>query len=116
MNPLTRANRKHVRHVAVFALLLAPAIYFAPIPTAFMLACGVLDVSRHRRITWLLVEEYLTGKGLLTWLLSPINLLADLFSRRPRRALRFEELPAECRREIESCVDAFLANQGLIMT
>src|ERR1700722_16267899 len=114
MNPLTRAGRRHVRRVALFALVLAPAIYFAPIPTVFMLICGVLDVSRHRRISWQLVEEYFTGKGLLTWMLSPINLLADLFSRRPRRALRFEELPAECRGEIESCVAGFLANRSLI--
>ena len=114
MSVLTRSNAKHMRRAAAVAIIVAPAIYFAPIPTAFMLACGVLDVSRHRRISWQLVEEYFTGKGLLTWLLSPINLLADLLSRKPRGAVPFAELPAECQRELETCVAAFVGARDAI--
>jgi aspartyl/asparaginyl beta-hydroxylase (cupin superfamily) len=111
---LSRSNTRHVRRVAIFAVILAPAIYFAPIPTAILLACGVADVSRHHRVTYQLVEEYFTGKGLLTWLLSPVNLLADLLSRKPRGAVSFKELPTECQREIETCVAAFLGNREQI--
>ena len=46
MSVLTRSNAKHVRRAAAFAIILAPAIYFAPIPVAVFLACGVLDVGR----------------------------------------------------------------------
>jgi aspartyl/asparaginyl beta-hydroxylase (cupin superfamily) len=111
MSALTRSNGKHARRLAFFVVIVAPAIYFAPIPAVILLACGVLDVSRHRNITYQLIEEYFTGKGLLTWLLSPINLLADLLSRKPRGAVPFEQLPAQCRQEIETCVAAFVGNR-----
>lgn len=114
MTPLSRSSRKHIRRVALFALIAGPALYFVPIPTAFLLACGVFDVSRHQRISYQLIEEYFTGKGLLTWLLSPINLLADLLSREPSCAVRFDALPADCRREVETCIAAFLANRDAI--
>ena len=105
-----RSSIRHLRHFAIFGVVAAPALYFAPIPTLLMLACGALDVGRHRKISLKLVEEYFTGRGLLTWLLSPVNLLSDLFARRLQRPVRVEDLPADCRREIEACVDAFLEN------
>jgi beta-hydroxylase len=111
MSVQTRSYGRHARRIAFFAVLVAPAIYFAPIPAVILLACGVLDVSRHRKISYQLIEEYFTGKGLLTWLLSPINLLADLLSRKPRGAVPFEQLPAQCRQEIETCVAAFVGNR-----
>ena len=114
MTGLTPSTGKHLRRMALFAVCLAPAIYFAPIPTAVLLACGALDVSRHRRIDYALIEGYFTGKGLLTWLLSPINLCADVLSRGPRGMPRLEQLPAECRQEIDTCIAAFLANEGPI--
>ena len=72
--------RKRARRIAVLLVFLAPAAWFVPIPTAILVACGVIDVLRHRRITVRLIEQYFTGHGILTWLLSPINLLADLLS------------------------------------
>src|SRR5579862_4236155 len=114
MDLLGKPARKHLRRIAIFVAIVTPVAYFAPIVAAVMLACGVLDVSRHRRITYQLVEEYFTGKGLLTWLLSPVNLLADLLSLKPRGAVPFAELPAECRREIESCVAGFLGAKATI--
>jgi beta-hydroxylase len=114
MSDWGRSNTRHARHIAIFALIVAPAAWFAPIPTLLLLACGVLDVARHRKITLTLVEEYFTGRGVLTWLLSPINLLSDLFARRLKRPVRFEDLPGDCRQEIEACVDAFLENNARI--
>jgi beta-hydroxylase len=105
-----RVGRKRLRHAIVFALVGGTAMYFAPIPTAILLALGALDLGRHRRVTLALVEEYFTGKGLFTWLLSPVNLLTDIFARRSRSPIRFEDLPIDCRREIETCVAAFLEN------
>ena len=106
-----RASRRHLKHVAIFAVLVVPALYFAPIPTAILLACGVIDVGRHRKLTLSLVEEYFTGRGVLTWFLSPLNLATDLFARRLARPVRLEDLPADCRAEVEACVAAFLENR-----
>jgi hypothetical protein len=106
---------RQARRLTLFGVVLAPALYFAPIPTLALLGCGALDVSRHHNLTPSLASEYFTGKGLLTWLLSPINLVADLLSRAPRRAERLADLTPECRREVEDCVEAFLANRDQIV-
>jgi aspartyl/asparaginyl beta-hydroxylase (cupin superfamily) len=105
---------KRVRRVAVFAVVIAPALYFAPLPTLILIAFGVLDVGRHRKITYQLIEKYFMGNGLLTWILSPINLLADLFSYRNKGQFKLEDMPPEHRREIETCVREFVANGDLI--
>ena len=44
------------------------------------LLCGLIDVSRHKTMNLKLIKEYFLGKGFLTFVLSPLNLLADLLS------------------------------------
>src|SRR5277367_2054615 len=111
---LTPAGLRHLRRLIGFTLVMAPALYFAPIPTGILLACGAADVSRHRKITFALIEEYFTGKGLLTWALSPFNLLADLLSLRTPAQIQLADLPDDCRREVEACVAEFVANGDAI--
>ena len=82
MRLLRKPAVKRARRIVVFGVLLAPALYFLPVPTIILVLCGVLDVGRHRRIRSELIEKYFFGNGIPTWLLSPINLLADLFSYR----------------------------------
>jgi len=107
---LKQPGVKRVRRVCVLAIFLVPALYFVPIPTLIIVLCGVLDVSRHRRIRAELIEKYFFGNGIPTWLLSPINLLADLFSYRNLRRFKAADLPDEHRAEIEACVRAFVEN------
>ena len=102
---------KHARHVGVMAAILALAIYFVPVLTLVMIGCGALDVRRHRKVTYELVEKYFMGNGILTWMLSPINLLADLLSYRNRVTYTLADLPAAHREEIETCVCEFV-NHG----
>ena len=90
---------KRVRRVAVLVAILAPAAWLVPIPVAVMVGCGMIDVLRHRRITIRLVEQYFTGNGILTWMLSPLNLLADLLSYRTPGVCRLDDLPATHRAE-----------------
>ena len=111
---LKQPGVKRVRRVCVLALFLVPALYFVPIPTLIIVLCGVLDVSRHRRIRAELIEKYFFGNGIPTWLLSPINLLADLFSHRNLRRFKLADLPEEHRAEIQACVRAFVDNGHLI--
>lgn len=114
MNFLKQPGVKRVRRVGALAIFLVPALYFLPIPTLILILCGVLDISRHRRIRYELIEKYFLGNGIPTWLLSPVNLLADLFSYRNLRRFKLADLPDEHRAEIEACVRAFADNGDLI--
>ncbi len=105
---------KRVRRIAILVAVLAPAAWFVPIPTGILVACGVIDVLRHRRITVRLVEQYFTGNGILTWLLSPLNLLADLLSHRNPGISTLASLPPAHRAEIEACTRALAENAELV--
>jgi beta-hydroxylase len=61
-------------------------------------------------VSYELIEKYFAGNGILTWMLSPINLLADLMSYRNPGTYQLDGMPSEQRREIESCVQAFIEN------
>jgi beta-hydroxylase len=103
-------NAKRRRRIVIFAAIILPALYFLPIVTVFYLICGAFDIARHDRIRLAMLEKYFVGNGVLTWLLSPINLLADLLSYRNRIIYRLEDLPPAYRAEIETCVNEFIAN------
>jgi aspartyl/asparaginyl beta-hydroxylase (cupin superfamily) len=109
MSPVETRIR-HARRAIGLAVVLLPAFYFVPVVTSFFVVCGALDVGRHRRITYDLIEKYFMGRGILTWLLSPLNLLADLFSFPNKGQYALADLPAEHRAEIEACVRAFVDN------
>ncbi|HWK96200.1 MAG TPA: aspartyl/asparaginyl beta-hydroxylase domain-containing protein [Pseudolabrys sp.] len=55
-------------------------LYFLPKLTLFYAACGLYDVGRNRPINGFLLKQYFVGNGVLTWLLSPINILLDILS------------------------------------
>lgn len=102
------AVAKRARRVSIAVLVLGPAVYFLPKLTLFFVVCGLVDVGRHRRKTYDLFEKYFLGNGLLTWMLSPVNLLTDLLSYRNPRIYALADLPPEHRREIETCVREFV--------
>ena len=114
MDPSHRERLKRVRRVVLFAVVISPVFYFAPLPVLFFILCGALDVGRHRKITYQLIERYFTGNGFGTWLMSPVNLLIDLISDRNPGTHRLDDLPSDHRRETEACVQAFIANGDLI--
>ncbi len=105
---------KRVRRVAVLVAVLAVVAWFVPVLAALYVVCGALDVARHRKITVRLVEQYFTGNGILTWLLSPVNLLADLISYRNPGVSKLSDLPARHRAEIEACTRALTENADLV--
>jgi aspartyl/asparaginyl beta-hydroxylase (cupin superfamily) len=103
-------NFKRVRRVGLFIVIVAPLLYYFPILTLFYLCCGALDIARQDNVTFDLIEKYFAGNGILTWLISPINLLADLLSKRNPLVYRLDDLPPAHREEIETCVREFIAN------
>ena len=105
-----RFTARAVRRLVLISAAVIVLLFLAPVAVIVYLIFGILDVSRHRKPTYPLIEKYFTGNGMLTWLLSPINLLADLFSYKNIGAYQLADLPAEHRAEIETCVKAFVEN------
>src|SRR5262245_30845044 len=114
MTVLKLPGVRQVRRVGVIAAVLAAGLYFVPVLTLIYLGCCVLGVSRHRKITAELLQKYFMGNGIGTWLLAPLNLLADLLSHRNKGIFRLEDLPEAHRREVEACVRAFVENGARI--
>lgn len=111
---MNRIVVKRFRRAALLVLAASIGIYFAPYVTLFFFICGAIDIARHKKINYSLIEKYFMGNGILTWLLSPINLFADLLSFRNKGVYRLEDLPPEHRAEIEECVNAFTRNGDAI--
>ena len=76
--------RKEISRYLRILIPLAILFYLVPIIAVLFVACGLLDIARHRRVTRDLAKQYFFRNGLPTWLLSPFNLfLAGGFSKRP---------------------------------
>ena len=71
------------------------------------LLCGLIDVSRHKTMNLKLIKEYFLGKGFLTFVLSPLNLFADLLSFRNLHTFKIEDLPLEHQDEINAVISIF---------
>src|SRR5581483_4225132 len=69
-----RSSTRLLKRVVPLAL----AVYFIPWVLLGYVACGLLDVRRNCRRTLGTLDRYFAGNGLLTWVLSPVNLLIDL--------------------------------------
>jgi len=99
-------KRKTLNHLLLLCLF-AVAAYFAPLVACFYLACGLYDVGRNGNLNAGVARQYFLGNGMLTWLLSPFNALLDLLSlpHCNKGIYRLQDLPAECRGEIQSLID-----------
>ena len=76
----------------------------------FWILCGLIDVSRHKTMDLKLIKEYFIGKGFLTFLLSPLNLLSDLLSHRNLHTYKIEDLPQGHQNEINDVIALFDKN------
>ena len=85
---------------------------FALIP--FWIICGLIDVSRHKTMELKLIKEYFIGKGILTFLISPLNLFADLISHRNLHSFKIENFPDEFQNEINTVKKLFDQNKKKI--
>lgn len=95
--------RKTVKRVVPIAL----AIVFLPKTLIFYAVCGLLDVLRNGRPKLATFERYFFGNGVLTWLLSPFNLLMDVLTLPywNRGVYELSDLPAAYREEIGQLLD-----------
>jgi beta-hydroxylase len=102
--PFLRLVRRAAKRVVPFAL----ALYFIPQVLIGYLALGFVDVARNKPLTWPTAERYFTGNGVLTWLLSPFNLLMDLLALPyvNKGVYTLADLPEGHQQEIKTLIDA----------
>jgi Aspartyl/Asparaginyl beta-hydroxylase len=95
-----------LRRVLFPICALGPIAYFFPKTALFYLACGVYDVSRNTNLNLSTVRRYFIGNGVLVWILSPINILLDLFSLpyTNKGVFRLEDLPPDYQDEVRRLI------------
>lgn len=95
---------KAIRKLVVLGL----AIFFIPEIFAVFFCCGLLDVLRNKRRTFSTLDRYFAGNGFFTWMLSPFNLLMDLFSLPywNKGIYKITDLPKGYQEEINALIEA----------
>jgi Aspartyl/Asparaginyl beta-hydroxylase len=91
-----------LRRVLLPLGVLAPFAYFLPKIALFYAVCGAYDLSRNKGVNLSTVRRYFFGNGVLVWLLSPINILLDLFCLPyvNKGIYRLEDLPPDYQNEV----------------
>lgn len=93
--------------IALKVILTVLFIYLLPKLSAFYLLCGILDFSRNHTYEWSSINRYFFGNGILTWVLSPFNLLMDLISRKNKGIYELSDLPKDYQEEINYLIQTF---------
>jgi len=103
-----------LQSVALY-LLLTLMTYYYPELMLFYLGCGIYDVSRNSNLNLSLLRRYFLGNGLLTWLLSPVNILMDLLTLPlvNKKIYQMHDLPIDCQQEIE-CILEVVKSQNIL--
>ena len=98
-----RIVKKTLKRVVAFAL----AIYFIPLVLLGYVVLGLIDVLRNTPRSLRTIDRYFAGNGVFTWLLSPFNLLMDLFCLpyRNRGIYQLTDLPKGYQDEIQTLID-----------
>lgn len=103
---------KALKKTLVVALIVCTVVLLGlvippPVLAGVILVYVIFDVSRNQQNGEApVLKRYFTGNGLLTWTLSPLNLLMDLLRRRTNTVPAKSELPAECQKEIDELLAA----------
>jgi aspartyl/asparaginyl beta-hydroxylase (cupin superfamily) len=110
----TTAKTKTIKKTIKVLLVFIPACIFIPkILTAYLIL-GSIDVCRNKPTNLDTVKRYFLGNGVITWLLSPINLLLDLFSYRNKGIYQLADLPQAYQNEISSLLSEVDQNSEFI--
>ena len=106
-----RTLKKTLKRVVPLTL----ALYFIPWVLATYVALGLIDVSRNSQRTIRTLDRYFAGNGVFTWLLSPFNLLLDLFCLPywNKGIYRLQDLPTSYQAEIQTLINA-AADRNLV--
>lgn len=94
-------------------ILLLISLYI-PRVMLFYFICGAIDFYRSQVFELENIKRYFLGNGMLTWVLSPFNLLIDLLSYKNKYIYTFNELPQECQDELYSIFEIAKDNPKFI--
>jgi len=81
-------------------IVLAGIVWLLPKLSLFYIICGLVDFRRSHRYEGSNWRRYFFGNGVLTWALSPFNLLMDLLCLRNHGIYQLKDLPEECQQEV----------------
>lgn len=100
--------KKSVKVILAALIVLLPLCYFFPKFVLFFVACGLYDVIRNTRLDFSVVQQYFLGNGILTWLLSPFNILMDLLALPyyNKGVYKLEDLPPSHQSEIKHLIES----------
>ncbi|MDQ5921264.1 MAG: hypothetical protein QG673_1322 [Pseudomonadota bacterium] len=98
----------------IYALVLIILAIFLPRIMLFYVVCGILDFRRSNTFDAVNWKRYFFGNGLFTWILSPFNLLMDLFCIKNKKIYELEELPEECQTELTQLINTAKSKPQLI--
>ena len=70
-----------------------------------MFICGLIDCMRNSPLNRTLFYKYFLGNGMVTWLLSPINIFADVIAMSSKCKWTKEEMPSDVQCEIDHLVE-----------
>lgn len=108
-NPRTqRIVKLAVRRVLLPVAVFAPIAWFFPKVAIVYAICGLYDVSRNRALDAGVMRRYFLGNGVLTWVLSPINVVLDILSLPyiNKGVYKLEDLPPAYREEVTRLIQA----------
>lgn len=114
MSQIQRSKKKLVKKLVKVSAVLLPLCFFFPRFLVIYLLFGMVDVYRNKPTDLDTVLRYFTGNGILTWLLSPLNLFIDLISFKNKGVYKLEDLPQAYQQEIAALLHDIDANRELI--
>jgi aspartyl/asparaginyl beta-hydroxylase (cupin superfamily) len=100
-------NAKSIKRFFKAVIPLGLLIYFIPVVTIAYIVLGLVDLSRHKKISAELARKYFMGNGTLTWLLSPVNLLFDIMAPGNKLVYSLADFPDAHREEIQFMLSTF---------
>ena len=103
---LINKKNKYPKFMLKICLVIFVA-YIIPKITVFYLICGIIDFSRNKQFNIEVINRYFFGNGLLTWALSPFNLLIDLITAENKGIYKLKDLPKPCQDEINFLLKTF---------
>lgn len=109
-------RKKTIKKSLKVAIFVIPVAIFFPYLLLFYIPLGLLDVCRNKPADFDTIKRYFTGNGILTWLLSPINLFMDLLSLKNKGVYQLQDLPQAWQEEVGGLLQECEKNKEFIKT
>ena len=114
MNDVTKSIIKTLKKCLKLSLIVVPICIYVPYFFAIYIPLGLIDVGRNKPLNKETLHRYFIGNGMLTWLLSPFNLLLDLLSAKNKGIYKLEDLPPAYQEEISTLLRDMEQHKELI--